>query len=248
MANAKTPWEVLSKIDCSKHTESKNGLTYLSWAWAWGMLKEHYPLAKMEKHWFMRPVATDEGWTNVSLPYCLDTSGNAYVQVSVAVPYTPEDAVSHSEILPVIDYRNKSVQNPDSMAVNTALQRCLAKAIAGLGLGHYIYAGEDIPQQDDSAPAPKSPPKKKPAAKKAPAKPAPKGDAHEGGISVTDPEFKDWFGGLPRQPESEEKHAACKAAGFKYEVLAGGESITDEQWSKFKVEMETILKGDEGEG
>jgi hypothetical protein len=47
--------------------------------------------------------------------------------------------------LPVMDFRNKAIQNPDAMSVNTAMQRCLAKAIALHGLGLYIYAGEDLP-------------------------------------------------------------------------------------------------------
>jgi hypothetical protein len=50
--------------------------------------------------------------------------------------------------LPVMDFRNKAISNPDSMAVNTAMQRCLAKAIALHGLGLYIYAGEDVPEED----------------------------------------------------------------------------------------------------
>ena len=50
--------------------------------------------------------------------------------------------------LPVMDYRNKAIANPDAMSVNTAMQRCLAKAIALHGLGLYIYTGEDIPQED----------------------------------------------------------------------------------------------------
>ena len=45
----KSVWETLSVIDCSGHTEEKNGFTYLSWAWAWQTLKELYPTAKFEK-------------------------------------------------------------------------------------------------------------------------------------------------------------------------------------------------------
>src|SRR6185437_1946882 len=48
--------------------------------------------------------------------------------------------------LPVMDHRNKAIANPDAFAVNTAMQRCLAKAIALHGLGLYIYAGEDLPE------------------------------------------------------------------------------------------------------
>jgi hypothetical protein len=54
--------------------------------------------------------------------------------------------------LPVMDYRNKAIPNPDAFAVNTAMQRCLAKAIALHGLGLYIYAGEDLPDEDKVQP------------------------------------------------------------------------------------------------
>jgi hypothetical protein len=47
--------------------------------------------------------------------------------------------------LPVLDFSNKAMKNPDAMAVNTAMQRCLAKAIALHGIGLYIYSGEDLP-------------------------------------------------------------------------------------------------------
>ena len=137
-------WETLSKIDCSDHTEEKNGLTYLSWAWAWGMLKSKYPSASFTKHiWHADTWLSDDGDdTNRSgLPYTSDKSGYAYVMVTVKV-----EEESITEVFPVLDYRNKAVQNPDAFAVNTALQRCLAKCIAMHGLGHYIYAGEDLPQ------------------------------------------------------------------------------------------------------
>jgi hypothetical protein len=75
------------------------------------------------------------------LPYTKDEHGYAYVAVTVRIG---ED--EQTEIMPVLDYKNKAVQNPDSFQVNTALQRCLAKCCAMHGLGHYIYAGEDLPQ------------------------------------------------------------------------------------------------------
>ena len=130
----KSVWETLRKIDVSEHTEQKNGLTYLSWAWAWGALKDHYPSAAFEKHSF-------EG-----LPYVRDENGNAFVSVSITV-----EAETCTETMPVLDYRNKAVKDPDSFQVNTSLQRCLAKAISYHGLGHYIYAGEDLPPASDEA-------------------------------------------------------------------------------------------------
>ena len=150
MTTKKNTWQTLSMIDCTEHAENKNGLTYLSWAWAWGILKENFPDATFEKHYF-------DG-----VPYTADTSGFAFVKVTVTV-----DGNDQTETLPVLDYRNKAVKNPDAFAVNTSLQRCLTKAISYHGLGHYIYAGEDLPPSDgDEAPKevskeePKEAPKK----------------------------------------------------------------------------------------
>ena len=121
-------WSTLSKVDVSEHCETKGGFTYLSWSWAWSTLKKHYPDATFEKHLF-------DG-----LPYMLDAQGFAFVQVTVTIV-----GQSATEILPVLNHSNKPIKNPDSFAVNTALQRCLVKAIAFHGLGHYVYAGEDLP-------------------------------------------------------------------------------------------------------
>jgi hypothetical protein len=155
----KTPWEVLSRIDVADKIEKKNGLSYLSWAWAWGKLKENYPHAWFRKH---------EGASGY--PYFMDVQGYSFVRVTVGLDRTGDHEVTES--LPVLDHRNKPIQGPNAFEVNNALQRCLAKAIAYHGLGHYIYAGEDMPQdaQEEAvestkpvpahtpAPAPTSPP------------------------------------------------------------------------------------------
>ena len=63
--------------------------------------------------------------------------------------------------LPVMDNRHKAIANPNAFDVNTAMQRCLAKAIALHGLGLYIYAGEDLPPKETEpakAPAPQAAP------------------------------------------------------------------------------------------
>tara|TARA_R100001594_G_scaffold148541_2_gene203986 strand:- start:1218 stop:1916 length:699 start_codon:yes stop_codon:yes gene_type:complete len=121
-------WEKLSAIDVGNHVEKKGNLTYLSWAWAWGALKNACPDATFEKHFF-------DG-----LPYLLDSQGFAYVKVSVTV-----EEQTITEVYPITDYKNAPIKNPNSFDVNTALQRCLTKAIAYHGLGHNIYAGEDLP-------------------------------------------------------------------------------------------------------
>ena len=152
MTTKKKPWDILSKIDCADKVENKNGLTYLSWAWAWGILKAHFPDASFEKHYF-------DG-----LPYASDPQGYAYVKVSVTV-----DGAEVTETMPVLDYRNKAVKNPDAFSVNSSLQRCLTKAISYHGLGHYIYAGEDLPPNDGEEAQKEAPkePVKKPKVQKA---------------------------------------------------------------------------------
>ena len=50
--------------------------------------------------------------------------------------------------LPVLDFKNQAIKNPNTMQLNTAMQRCLAKAIALYGIGLYIYQGEDLPEGD----------------------------------------------------------------------------------------------------
>jgi hypothetical protein len=115
----------LRKINVNEHIEKKNGLSYLSWAWAVDTLLQNDPAAT----WFYgQPVAFGESL----MVFC---TVNAFGKSMTAQ-------------LPVMDYRNKAIPSPDAMAVNTAMQRCLAKAIALHGLGLYIYAGEDLPQED----------------------------------------------------------------------------------------------------
>ena len=130
----KTSWEILSAVDVGDKIEKKNGLSYLSWAWAWGVLKQHFPYAGFTKH------TAPNG-----MPYFVDGQGYAFVKVTVALHY--DGSTDITEMLPVLDHRNKPIQGPNAFEVNNALQRCLAKAIAYHGLGHYIYAGEDVPQE-----------------------------------------------------------------------------------------------------
>jgi hypothetical protein len=64
------------------------------------------------------------------------------------------NGIRRSCVLPVMDNRNRAIQNPDAFAINTAIMRCLAKAIAMHGLGLYIYAGEDLPEGEKPEPNP----------------------------------------------------------------------------------------------
>lgn len=126
-------FDELMAIDCRDHIEKKGKFSYLSWSWAWATLKRHCPEARVEKHLF-------EGECG-KRPYMTDAQGLAYVQVTVYV-----ESDSQTEVFPVLNHSNKPIQNPNSFDVNTALQRCMVKAIAMLGLGLYIYSGEDVPE------------------------------------------------------------------------------------------------------
>ena len=128
-----SPWSTLSKFDVSAQVEQKNKFDYLSWAWAWAYVKEKYPTANFEKH-----IYHDN--QNNPLPFMRDTKGHTYVAVTVTI-----EGLSHTEIMPVLDFKNKSVPHPDGFEVNKAHQRCLVKAIAFHGLGLNLYAGEDLP-------------------------------------------------------------------------------------------------------
>ena len=135
MAETKSVYEVLSKINVNDKAEKKNGLTYLSWAWAWGVLKENFPNSTYTIY------ENKDGWN-----YFTD-GRTAWVKTGVTV-----EGIEHIEELPVMDFRNKSIplEQLTSFDVNKSIQRSLTKAISRHGLGLYIYAGEDLPEDNDS--------------------------------------------------------------------------------------------------
>ena len=127
--------ELIAKLlatNVNGHLEKKNGLSYLSWAWAWAeALKADadatYKVEMFDGKCFM------------------DINGTAMVFVTVTIFKKPMTCQ-----LPVMDYRNKAIPNPDAFAVNTAIMRCMTKALALHGLSLYIYAGEDLPEEGRS--------------------------------------------------------------------------------------------------
>tara|TARA_R100001510_G_C7656234_1_gene216063 strand:+ start:4718 stop:5392 length:675 start_codon:yes stop_codon:yes gene_type:complete len=125
----KDVWNTLSKIDCSEHIEKKMNLSYLSWAWAWGIFVENYPEAQYRFY-----EDKESG-----IPYIQFPDGTAEVRCRVSVT----DKVWREMWLPVMNHKNQAIVKPDAMAVSNAKMRCLVKCLAMLGLGHYIYAGED---------------------------------------------------------------------------------------------------------
>lgn len=130
----------LNAINVSDKVEKKNGLSYLSWAYAWGELKKKCPNANYKIY------ERADGciyWTDEK---------TCWVKVGVTV-----GEIEHIEYLPVMNNVNKSIpkENVTSFDVNKAIQRALTKAIARHGLGLYIYAGEDLPEEENGEQAKK---------------------------------------------------------------------------------------------
>lgn len=124
-------FEKLFQINVNEHVEKKNGLSYLSWPYAWAEVKKLYPEANYKVY------ETEDG--------CIyfNDGRTAWVKTGVTV-----EGLEHIEYLPIMDYRNKSipVENITSFDVNKTIQRSLTKALARHGLGLYLYAGEDLPE------------------------------------------------------------------------------------------------------
>ena len=123
----------LYSVNVNGHTEKKNNLTYLSWAWAWAEVKKKHPDA------IYTVYENADGWN-----YFTD-GRTCWVKTGVTI-----QGIEHIEYLPVMDYRNKSIpfESLTSTDVNKAIQRSLTKACARHGLGLYIYAGEDLPEEE----------------------------------------------------------------------------------------------------
>ena len=152
-------FKLLYEVNCNDKTEKKNGLTYLSWAWAWAEFKKRFPTATYE-------IKKFDG-----LPYLVDSATGIIVYTSVTV-----NDLTHEMWLPVMDGANKAmkleqyqynvwnrfknqwetktVEAATMFDINKTIMRCLTKNLAMFGLGLYIYAGEDLPETIDiDAPA-----------------------------------------------------------------------------------------------
>lgn len=146
-------FEELNKANVNGHTEEKNGLTYLSWAWAWAEVKKVYPEANYTIEKFN------------GLPYVYDEKTGYMVYTTVTI-----EGITHEMWLPVMDGANKAMKSEPytytvkrynkteektvaaatMFDVNKTIMRCLVKNLAMFGLGLYIYAGEDLPEVEQN--------------------------------------------------------------------------------------------------
>ena len=140
-------FNVLNAVDVRDHQEKKNGLTYLSWAWAWAEIKK------------LHPDANYTIYEDANGCFYHNDGNTCWVKTGVTV-----NGIEHIEYLPVMDHRNKSIplKSVTSFDVNKTIQRSLTKACARHGLGLYIYAGEDLPEDAEPAQKPAQKPQKKP--------------------------------------------------------------------------------------
>jgi len=119
-------WTTLSKINVNENIEKKGNLSYLSWTWAWSKLMEHFP----DSYYHFEDRKLENGTVEVT---CI---------LSI---HKGDQSVSRHAWLPVMDHKNNSIINPSSRMISDAKMRCLVKAIAIMGLGLYVYAGQDLP-------------------------------------------------------------------------------------------------------
>jgi len=136
MAEKTSVFETLNRINVSDKTDKKGNLTYLSWAWAWGEVKKAYPDANYTIYERETPMGPVNYFTD---------GKTCWVKTGMTI-----DGLEHIEMLPVMDFSNRSVplEKLNSTDVNKAIQRSLTKAAARHGLGLYIYAGEDLPEDE----------------------------------------------------------------------------------------------------
>lgn len=142
MTQTKSVFERLSAINVNEYVEKKDGLTYLSWAWAWSVVKKECP---------------DASYTIMPTDYDEDLGFMCHTSVTI-------EGQTLEMWLPVMDGKNKSmkkkpytystkygdkqVEAATTFDINKTIMRCLVKNLAMFGLGIYIYAGEDLPDSE----------------------------------------------------------------------------------------------------
>ena len=201
----KSVFETLNAVNCNEHTEKKNGLTYLSWAWAWAEVKKRYPGA------FFTIYENPDGW-----PYWTD-GRYCWVKTGVTI-----EGLELTEYLPVMDYKNNSipVEKVTTMDVNKSIQRSLTKACARHGLGLYIYAGEDLPEAVAEAaekPVEEAKPTKGRKTQPKAETPSAASSAPQAKKVVTDQNIKQVVAWVCKVPEGPERDARTEQVKTAYE-------------------------------
>ena len=227
-------WEKLSAINVNDHVEKKNGLSYLSWAWAYQTMMQQYP-----------------NFTYEFLPATIHPDDSVTVSCVVGVK-VGDHLVSKTMWLPVMNYANKAIANPSSVDRNNSNMRVLTKAISMLGLGAYIYAGEDLPQEPKGATPDKPAPSgtkavtKKKVTKKVAAKAAPT-PPDQANVTYADDDVPDddpfnEESGIVIKDELSAVYAANEMITIAKDFESGSVGALNDFWRKNKAVLD-ILKG-----
>lgn len=154
----KSVFEILNAINVNEHVEKKKTgeknpdgsekfLTYLSWVWAWGQVKQHFPDASYEvRHWGDKPYLNDDQ-LGIMVETSVTISGET-ITMWLPVMNSSNKSMKSAPYSYKTRYGEKEVEAATMFDVNKAIMRCLAKNIAMFGLGLYIYAGEDLPEEE----------------------------------------------------------------------------------------------------
>lgn len=174
MSENKSIFEILRLVDVSEHTDLKNDLTYLSWPWAVDEITKRYP--EMEYDIWRdeegKPYIYDEnlgymvftrvtvgGTTKKMWLAVMDGANHAmksepyeYKVKNKLFKYAklnPDDGKYYDKYKKEQpEYLTKHCEAATMFDINTAIMRCLVKNFAMFGLGLYIYAGEDLPEEE----------------------------------------------------------------------------------------------------
>ena len=154
----KSVFETLNAINVNKHVEKKKTgernpdgtektLSYLSWVWAWGQVKQLYPDASYEvRHWGDKPYFND-GQLGIVVETSVTINGET-ISMWLPVMDSKNKAMKEQPYTYKTKYGDKTVEAATMFDINKAIMRCLAKNMAMFGLGLYIYAGEDLPEEE----------------------------------------------------------------------------------------------------
>lgn len=171
----KSVFDTLNAINVNDKTEKKQNLTYLSWSWAWAEVKKRYPNATYTIERFgenkepylydknlgymVFTTVTIEGLTHEMWLPVMDGANKAMKND----PYTykiknpdfkyakfnHEDGKYYDKFGSLQEkYITKTVEPATMFDINKTIMRCLVKNIGMFGLGLYIYAGEDLPEDE----------------------------------------------------------------------------------------------------
>jgi hypothetical protein len=149
---SKSVFETLSSINVNDKVEQKDKLTYLPWAWAWAEVKKAYPSATygIYKHLETgQPYIEDKNLGYMCSTY-VNIEGET-LEMWLPVMNGANKAMKSEPYTFQTRYGDKQVEAATMFDINKTIMRCLVKNLAMFGLGHYIYAGDDLPESADTA-------------------------------------------------------------------------------------------------